>query len=390
MASANLFTASSTGNLNINTANAEAWYVNGKGIQVAGQTDDYGATSVRSTTVAAGSTDIGADEMTPSSTPPSATASPVSPAVGTQTFTFGGRTVASIFWNSGNLPTAVDAKYYSGVNPPNPGNNSPLTLNAYWSITATGGTVYDYGATLNYDDALLGTVSSEAIMRLSKTNATLNSWSSYTASVNTTANTLAVASGLTSFSNFSGSGNVALPIEFQSITATAKGSINVINFSTATEKDVKAFAIDRSVNNRTWEVIGTLAAIGGVKTTEYSFNDINPTTLSYYRVRSIETNGKDQISKIVAVKRNGGKLAVNIVSPVPTTEGVNVDFSTSKIGTLNVVITDIVGKVVKTERFTTVEGANLMRLNLSNLAQGSYILSLNDGETIATQRIVKQ
>ena len=79
-----------------------------------------------------------------------------------------------------------------------------------------------------------------------------------------------------------------------------------------------------------------------------------------------------------------------MVSPVPTTEGVNVDFSTSKIGTLNVVITDIVGKVVRTERFTTVEGANLMRLNLSNLAQGTYILSLNDGETIATQRIVKQ
>ena len=117
---------------------------------------------------------------------------------------------------------------------------------------------------------------------------------------------------------------------------------------------------------------------------------MNPTTLSYYRVRSVETNGKDQVSKIVAVKRNDGKLAVNRVSPVPTTEGVNVDFSTSKIGTLNVVITDIVGKVVRTERFTTVEGANLMRLNLSNLAQGTYILSLNDGETIATQRIVKQ
>jgi hypothetical protein len=196
---------------------------------------------------------------------------------------------------------------------------------------------------------------------------------------------------VSSFSEFAAlSPSSVLAVEFTNISVVAKGTMNVINFSTATEKDIKEFAIERSVNNRTWEVIGTKAAVGGTKTTNYSFNDVNPTTLSYYRVRSIETNGKDQLSKIVAVKRNGGKLAVNMVSPVPTTEGVNVDFSTSKIGTLNVVITDIVGKVVKTERFTTIEGNNLMRLNLSNLSVGTYILSMNDGETVATQRIVKQ
>ena len=113
-------------------------------------------------------------------------------------------------------------------------------------------------------------------------------------------------------------------------------------------------------------------------------------TLSYYRLRNVETSGKSEVSKTVAVKRNGGKLAVLMVSPNPTTEGVNVDFSTGKISKLNVVITDILGKIVRTETFTTVEGSNLMRLDLSNLAQGTYILSLNDGETLATQRVVKQ
>jgi surface protein len=185
-------------------------------------------------------------------------------------------------------------------------------------------------------------------------------------------------------------GCTPLAVEFTSITATAKGSMNVINFSTATEKDVKEFAIERSIHNGTWEVIGTKAAIGGAFAAHYIFNDVDPMPLSYYRVRSIETSGKEQISKMVVVKRDGGKLVVNKVFPIPTTEGVTVDFSTSKISTLTVVIMDILGKVIKTETFKTVEGTNLMELNVSNLAQGAYILSLYDGETMVKQRIVKQ
>jgi Putative metal-binding motif/Secretion system C-terminal sorting domain/Mycoplasma protein of unknown function, DUF285 len=181
-----------------------------------------------------------------------------------------------------------------------------------------------------------------------------------------------------------------LAVEFIAITATAKGSLNIINFATATEKDLKEFAIERSIHNGTWEVIGTKAAIGGASAAHYSFNDVHPMPLSYYRVRSIETSGKEQISKVVVVKRDGGKLVVNKVFPLPTTEGVTVDFSTDKISTLTIVIMDILGKVVQTETFKTVEGANLLDLNLSNLAQGAYILSLYDGETMVKQRIVKQ
>jgi hypothetical protein len=275
--------------------------------------------------------------------------------------------------------------------------NAPQQIQVTWDI-ARSNTGINFDAEIYYDDAKAGgSCTPSASMTLSRYNGT--NWglalgttvtgTPISGAAHGTDRVFSVA-GISATSPFAVGNSVVLAAEFTNITAQAKGSMNVVNFTTATEKDVKEFAVERSVNNRAWEVIGTVAAIGGTSTTNYSFNDVNPSTLSYYRVRSVETNGKDQISKIVAVKRNGGKLAVNMVSPVPTTEGVNVDFSTSKIGTLNVVITDIVGKVVRTERFTTVEGANLMRLNLSNLAQGSYILSLNDGETIATQRIVKQ
>jgi hypothetical protein len=184
--------------------------------------------------------------------------------------------------------------------------------------------------------------------------------------------------------------NVVIPVEFQNISAKAKGTINVIDWSTASEKDVKEFAIERSVNNKTWTVIGTEKATGGAAPAAYSFNDNAPTALAYYRIRSIETTGKDQVSKTVAVKRDGGKLVLIMVSPMPTTEGVNVDFAVGKSGKVNLIVTDIVGRIVKTETFTTIEGANSVRLDLSQLAQGTYIMSINDGESNATQRIIKQ
>ena len=184
--------------------------------------------------------------------------------------------------------------------------------------------------------------------------------------------------------------NLVIPVEFQNISAKAKGSINVIDWSTASEKDVKEFAIERSINNKTWTVIGTEKATGGSAPATYSFNDNAPTALAYYRIRSIETSGKDQVSRVVAVKRDGGKLVLIMVSPMPTTEGVNVDFAVGKSGKVNMIVTDIVGRIVKTETFTTIEGANTVRLDLSNLAQGTYIMSINDGESNATRRIVKQ
>lgn len=186
--------------------------------------------------------------------------------------------------------------------------------------------------------------------------------------------------------------NAVLPIELKSFTASVKGTTNSVKWTTATEENVAEFIIERSANGRdAWTAIARTKAAGTSLTEQnYHVTDNEPLTLSYYRLRNVDMSGKSEVSKTVAVKRNGGKLAVLMVSPNPTTEGVNVDFSTSKIGKLNVSVIDILGKVVKSETVTTVEGSNLMRLDVSNLAQGTYLLTLNDGETIATQRVVKQ
>lgn len=263
----------------------------------------------------------------------------------------------------------------------------------YWTIesTVTGGT---YTATFNASNF----TKSDGVTVLTATANTrllkgATSGSSYTVAStgNPTAFSTINITGQTTFSDFAlGGTNSVLSIEFQSITAFSKGKSNSINWVTASEQDVQAFGIERSVDNQTWVQIGTTKATGGSSTTAYTFTDEAPLALNYYRIRSIENSGKDQFSKIVSVKRSNEKLSLAAVYPMPITEGVTLDVVSHKAGKVLVSITDIVGRVVKTDYFMVEEGSNTRPLNLTQLAKGTYILNLTNGEVHINQRIVKQ
>jgi hypothetical protein len=125
-------------------------------------------------------------------------------------------------------------------------------------------------------------------------------------------------------------------------------------------------------------------------TTAYQFTDDAPLALNYYRIRSIDNSGKDQLSKVVSVKRSNEKLSLPAVYPMPITDGVTLDVVSHKSGKLTILTTDIVGKVVKMDIFTLTEGNNTLPLNLNQLAKGTYFLSLSNGEMTINQRIIKQ
>lgn len=219
---ANLFTSTTSGNLNTVAANTEAWYVFGKGIAgaLAGNnaTDFNG--NVRGTTagmpITIGSTQINA---APSALPPAAVASATPSANTTTIYTFAGRNVLSLAWQS-SAPTNATVYYMSGFSPigtvPS-GNNT----SQYVRVDVSGGTApYGYNATLNYDPATMGSVSSAANLKISKENGgtlTAPTWATQVSNtVNQTARTV-TATGLTSTTGFSallftGTENAAPPV----------------------------------------------------------------------------------------------------------------------------------------------------------------------------------
>ena len=235
----NLFVNPTLGDLGILTSNAESWYVFGKGIagsSVNNLNSDY-ASGVRGTTVGFGLT-LGSIQMNAasSSLPPAATASSLPAANTTTNYSFANRNVASIAWGS-SAPTSATLLNYTGVNAigtvPS-GNN----LNQYLRINVSGGTApYNYGATINYDPALLGNVTSVNNLKISNNNGgTLTSptWLTQVSNtVNSSARTIS-SLAMTSVTGISavyltGTENAAPPtvLSFNPPAAAEGGAINI-------------------------------------------------------------------------------------------------------------------------------------------------------------------
>jgi hypothetical protein len=124
--------------------------------------------------------------------------------------------------------------------------------------------------------------------------------------------------------------------------------------------------------------------------TRYSMTDNAPALKSYYRLRSVDFDTKESTSSIVLVSRKVAAIAFTEVFPVPTDDFVNVRFFSNDDKKLNIEVTDVAGKLVRTIAFDAKSGENAYRLEMDVMAAGMYILTLNNGETSSEpMRVVK-
>ncbi len=193
---------------------------------------------------------------------------------------------------------------------------------------------------------------------------------------------------------FGATSNGVVPVELIKFSGRLKNQQTLLNWSTASEINNAGFSVEKSMNGVDYTAIGFVKAQSqnsGIRT--YDFTDAavsKDQPITYYRLKQMDNDGTYTYSPVVAIKQNSGKLALNAAYPMPITEGVTLDFSTNKAGKITVILTDILGKVVKTDLISANEGSNTVPLNVANLAKGTYILTLNDGETSVNQRLIKQ
>jgi Secretion system C-terminal sorting domain len=178
--------------------------------------------------------------------------------------------------------------------------------------------------------------------------------------------------------------STVLPIELADISAYKKGASNILKWTTASETNNKGFHIERSSDASTWETIGFVKGAGNAQQKiDYSFTDNNPLSISYYRLRQEDNDGRTTHTKAVSVSQNG-KLNVKI-APNPAKDVVNI--SLDKESEKNfVTVYDVVGRSVATAQFS----GNQSELNVSNLIKGIYFINVQtDGKTV-TQKFFKE
>ena len=167
-------------------------------------------------------------------------------------------------------------------------------------------------------------------------------------------------------------------IELLSFTGRVLEQSNKITWATATETDNDFFTLEATTNGVDFTEIAKIkGAINSTNTQNYQYNDKNPKTENYYRLKATDTNGKTEIvSNVIHLQRNN-KLDLNI-TPNPANDHITATFTTEKETTINLSICDINGRELQTRTLQTKKGKNTITLNISTYPNGTYILKYNN------------
>lgn len=393
-----LFTDTLVGDLSIVTTNTNCWYVHGKGLALAAVSNDFNNDS-RSVAIATGSTDIGAVEFTTSTAPIAATAS-AAPAINTTTnYTFANRQVASINWGStGTVPSAVNVLYYSGIIAPNLISGS-TRYNAYYNITATGGTGYNYGISLIADSAQFGTVSGVSNTRIARYSGSIwnliatSNASAITGTMQTSANTQNV------FGVFAGTDNNTnpLPVTLTSLAANKNANDVIVSWITASEINNKGFEVERSLDGKTFEYVGFVKGAGNAnRNISYQITDknafeLNKSAVLYYRLKQVDFDGNFNLSNVVSVNNNEAFANGIAVYPNPFVNAFIVSINAANSGIATIEIMDIQGKVVATKSiFINAGNSNVTVSENAHLHAGIYFVRININGEVKTMKLVKE
>ncbi|MFY8127615.1 MAG: T9SS type A sorting domain-containing protein [Chitinophagaceae bacterium] len=174
-----------------------------------------------------------------------------------------------------------------------------------------------------------------------------------------------------------------LPLTFLKFKATLNKEIVSCTWETSNETNVNYFNIQRSSDGKTFETIYVTKATGKKSYTEH--DNLTNTTLNkyYYRIESIDYDGKKQYSTTEEVKINNTNFTYLNVYPNPTSSILQVNFSES-IKELKII--NQMGQVL----MLVYPNTSKTSINTTNLTKGVYyIIVKNKNENLTTEKFVK-
>ena len=286
----------------------------------------------------------------------------------------------------------INCKYYT------PTNNifnlfSPVVAvdpNEYWQIDKiSGGTAQ---IALNWDNAKVA-FPNVLLSEIVVAHYTGGNWTDVGITGSATGNITTIgnitSNAVNSFSPFTfGFTTTVLPLKLIYFNAERKSGTSFINWTTENEKGVDRFDIQRSYTTNNFTTIGTVSAKNLTFRQEYNFEDHTPLTgIAYYRLRSVDKDGKSNFSKIVAVNerqlQSAGFIVIN-----PVSNAITVFNKTGKDGLFNYRLLNTGGQqLMKGIMNMGVNGNAVLELP-SQTASGVYLLEISNQAIQYIQKIL--
>ena len=173
--------------------------------------------------------------------------------------------------------------------------------------------------------------------------------------------------------------NTPLAVEMSTFSARKQSNKEIaLLWKTAKEENNNTFAIERSSDGVDFKSIGNVKGASSSSIEKsYNFSDAAPLQgTNYYRIRSVATDGKETISKVVSVNFSEKAHKVLQVYPNPTHAALQVEVIADDEATKTVQVFDLAGRIILTQNAVLTKGLNNISLNTEALSGGTYMVKL--------------
>ncbi len=197
-----------------------------------------------------------------------------------------------------------------------------------------------------------------------------------------------------------GSLNGQLPVELTVFTGFLDKNDVLLSWSTLSEFQNAGFEIERSFDGERFENIGSIAGAGSTtQKQDYTFTDLDVKnhalgTIAYYRLKQIDYDGKNSYSQVIPVDLQievQGFAITKITGWNSPEKRLQVYFNNpAQVQKIQLLVSDISGTIVKNEVFYPAPGFQFIELDLSDLKDQLYFLSMNNGRSLIAKKIFLQ
>ncbi len=188
---------------------------------------------------------------------------------------------------------------------------------------------------------------------------------------------------------------IPLPIGLLSFygVANCKDNINDLYWTTANEINNYYFTIERSTNGTTWEVIAKINGVGNSFVTQsYHYADNYALEQSmYYRLKQTDFSGESKyVGDIIVVTKECSSVFQDFnLFPNPADNTLNIQYYSKKIEVVDIKLHDAVGNVIMETSENVADGINTFSYDISNIAQGVYLLSVETRYNTISKKFIK-
>ena len=180
--------------------------------------------------------------------------------------------------------------------------------------------------------------------------------------------------------------NGPLAVSLANFNASKVGNTATLTWKTLSEVNNKGFNIQRSTNGTNWNTLKYVVGVG--TSSNYSFVDNNTSNgVNYYRLALVDANGKISYSSTLSVDFSKSSVGISFY-PNPVKSVMNVSIPAIQSNTASLSLVGLNGRTIKTVQLGTQSSNSNVSLNVVGISKGVYMLTLRDGATVKTTKVV--